>query len=109
MRYQSRLAGVVVEYAGPDQVTTAYVDFETPEWEALLEWLRFHDIDPMRIPAPSKVMRDRAARRITYREFVFDEHGKPVVGTDGELVSRVVFQQGEAIAPLPEVVARCLR
>lgn len=57
------IAGIIVE---ADDQTEVVVDFETPEWAAVLDWLGWHGIDPYTIPAGTRVTRDGANRRICY-------------------------------------------
>lgn len=110
-----RLAGIV---ADADTMTEARIDFETPEWTALLEWLGFHGIDPRQIPAGSRISRDECNRCIRYVAIARDQEGRRrQVGFDappgepvGVWVTVPMVEQGEAPPlPYPEVIARCLR
>jgi hypothetical protein len=104
------LAGIV---ADADTMTECLVDFHTPEWKALLEWLEFHGIDPKSIPAGTRVSRDGRNRCIRYVGIVVDEHGKQqrLDEEDGyRFVTMPMVEQGEAPPlPYPDVVARWLR
>lgn len=84
------------------------IHFETAEWVTLLDWLRFHELDPMRIPAPSLITIDQERRQIRYTAIVKDDQGKIQLSADG-LITKPAVQQGEGLAPLPDVVVECLR
>lgn len=125
----NRLAAVVTEVETGEAVP---VPFATPAWVALLEWLLLHDIDPNWIPAGTLIERDGTARCIRYTGLVAGPDGRrrfkrdttqpqrpncdgewdwpPVRDADGGLVLETLpmVQQGEAIAPLPAVIARWL-
>lgn len=91
------LAGRVAN--APDE-PAHIIEFNTDAWDAVLEWCRFHGIDPNRVPAGSLIVRNEAAHSITYNRIVVDEDGRKVVGLDGNLVRQLVVEQGEA-GPLP--------
>lgn len=108
-----RLAGIA---ADADTMTECPVDFGTPEWLALLEWLEFHGIDPGTIPAGSRVSRDECNRCIRYIAIVVDEQGRrQQAGLDdrprfGQWKVRGMVEQGEGPPlPYPDVIARWLR
>jgi hypothetical protein len=70
----------------------------TPFWHDVMDWCRFHGLEPMRIPAGSDIIRDEARRRILYEEFVWDDDGPLVFDMQPVRAGRV--EQGEA-SPLP--------
>lgn len=67
---------------------------------ALKEWAEFHDIDPMRVPLHSCVVRNVEACRVEYDEIVLDADGNPVFLEGADWDTRRVHSQGEA-PPLP--------
>lgn len=75
------------------------VVFNTPLWEATMKWVKFHGLDPMRIPAGSVVERDAQRCEIRYDEYVLNEVGS-VARENGmpRVMARV--ERGEA-PPLP--------
>lgn len=79
--------------------STRFVEEQRPLWEALNEWCRFHDIDPMRVPMITTIRRNVAACRVEYEQIVHDDRGRPVIDGD-RIVTRPVVSQGEA-PPLP--------
>lgn len=68
-------------------------------WETTMDWLRFHDMDPMTMPAEQTVVRDLANRRVIHEVFIFDENGELVLkrDEDGDLIAerRRAYSQGE--------------
>lgn len=104
------LAAVVVDQ---DAGAAARVEFCTPEWDALLEWLRFHHVDPHRVLAGAQVIRDGAGCCIRYVGIVVDEHGHKQFDCDDPELMRVLtapmVEQGEAPPlPYPDVIAALL-
>lgn len=85
------LAGVLLDV---DTGERTYVPFNTPLWEATLEWARFHGIDPCEVPAGSVIERDATRCEIRYEVLV------PRVVRDGRPVSVLRVERGEA-PPLP--------
>lgn len=72
-------------------------------WEAVIEWVRVHGIDPQRVPMCSMILRNVEACRVEYDEIQVDEAGRRrTVGppSDAELVIERVRAQGET-PPLP--------
>lgn len=67
---------------------------------AMCEWLQFHDIDPMQVPASTTITRDVSGCRVLYERIVRDSRGKLVAGPDGHPVIVDACSQGEA-PPLP--------
>ncbi len=67
---------------------------------AMCEWLRFHDIDPDRVPMDALIVRNVPACRVEYAEYVFDELGDRVCVDGDEAVLQAAVSQGEA-PPLP--------
>ncbi len=106
------LAGIA---ADADTATEARIEFETPEWTALLEWLEFHGIDPKLIPAGTRVSRDACNRCIRYVAIVLDEDGHKRIqvsdlNDDPVLVTVPMVEQGEAPPlPYPDVIAARLQ
>lgn len=107
------LAGIM---ADADTMTETPVYFDTPEWDAVLEWLAFHGIDPRRIPAGSRVSRDECNRRIRFVAIVHDADGRPRLATPedpfkfGPYAVEPMVEQGEAPPlPYPDLIARQLR
>lgn len=96
------VAGVLYD---TDTRTGYIVHTSTPAWEALLEWLRFHDLDPMHLVRGSTVVRDAQARRITAEAFVLNPlTGRPVTA-NGDAATYRRVEQGEAPPlPIPQVV-----
>ena len=77
----------------------------TPEWDALLDWLRWHSLDPDLMPAGCRIVRDPDGRCIRYRAFVGE---RTVVAPQRPTAPAV--EQGEAAPlPFPELIARRLR
>lgn len=77
----------------------------TPEHDVVLEWARFHHVDPMAVPHGSVILRDARRCRISYWRFVYDPPDAApepsalvVVGDVG--LREWVHEQGEA-PPLP--------
>lgn len=115
MIMMQHVAGIA---ADADTMTEAVIYFETPEWVALLEWLEFHGIDPMLVPARSRVVRDERNRCIWYVGIVLDERGRRrQKGLDagpgesmGGLVTQAMVEQGEASPlPYPDVIQALLK
>jgi hypothetical protein len=104
------LAGVVVD---EDTSTAALIRANTPEWDALLEWLRFHDVDPCSIPAGTEVFRDGGACQIRYTAIVRDGNvafHAPPHPEWGSFITVPAVEQGEAPPlPFPDVIARLLQ
>lgn len=67
---------------------------------ALCEWLQFHDIDPMQVPASTTITRDVTGCRVLYERIERDAQGNLVAGVDGHPVIVDAYSQGEA-PPLP--------
>lgn len=100
------LAAVVVDIDTP---AGAEVHHNTPEWNALLDWCRFHHLDPTRIPSGSRIVRCASGRLIAYTEFEFDDD-QIRRGPDGVPVIVDRTERGEAPPlPFPDVIARRLR
>lgn len=106
----ARLAGIA---ADADTMTETEIYFETPEWQALLEWLEFHGVDPKTIPAGTRISRDACGRCIRYVGILADEHGKQRrLGEDQDyrFVTAAMVEQGEAPPlPYPDVIATRLQ
>lgn len=96
------------------RLTTCVGMFEQAphEWTALLDWCRFHGLDPERMPAGQVIERDVAGRRIVYDEYVLtrDQVQAAFRAGDPEPLRRHrVVEQGEAPPlPFPDVILRHL-
>ncbi len=110
---RGRLAGIAVEaHTGAEAVIYTH----TPEWDAVLEWCEFHGIDPMLVPAGTRVVRDEVRRCIRYVRIVQDDQGrKRQRGFDGtdhpasDWITAPAIEQGEAPPlPYPGVIQRAL-
>lgn len=91
-----------------------FVDAETGHVEVVLrgeeryqdslDWMRFHGIDPNIVPCDTEVVRDAARCRVTWVEFLCDDHGEPVLlhepGCAPYITTVGRWSQGEA-PPLP--------
>jgi len=75
------------------------VYFQTPAWEAAMEWCRFHGLDPCSIPAGSTILRDDRAHIIAYTVIVRHADGR-IVMDGGAPVIEDRTERGEA-GPLP--------
>lgn len=101
------LAAIVVDIDVP---AGAEVYLATPEWDALLDWCRFHHLDPTRIPAGSRICRVASARLIAYTEFDLDDQGLVRHHSDGLPVLLDRKEQGEAPPlPFPDSILALLR
>lgn len=104
------LASIVVD---EETSTAARVEFCTPEWDALLEWLEFHHVDPHKVLAGTEVVRDAARCRIRYVGLVLDAQGRKQYDGDPEFAgvrSAPMVEQGEAPPlPYPAVIVRLLQ
>lgn len=107
-----RTAGIFID---EETSTAARIMFDTPEWEASLEWLKFHDVDPKLIPAGTEVVRDAVMRCIHYTRIVLDDQGRKRFHPPGdprfaELVTTPAIEQGEAPPlPYPDVITALLQ
>lgn len=93
------MSGVCGIASDSDAMTNAVIHYGTPEWVALLDWLRFHGINPYRVLAGTRISRDACNRCIRYTRIVDGPDGQPLI-VDGEVVAQETVEQGEA-APLP--------
>lgn len=89
------LAGVLLDAETGSRIQ---LHFHSDVWSAALEWLRFHGVDPNRIPAGTTVVVDRAARQIRYQALL----DRP------ELVVVPAVEQGEGLAPYPPEILELL-
>lgn len=99
------LAGVLLDAETGSRIELLV---STPPWAAFVEWLRFHDVDPGRIPAGTTVHVDRAARAIRYQRTVLDENGRISYPKGGRVATEVAVEQGEGLAPYPPEIAALL-
>ena len=104
----SSLAGILVDEWTTDDGRTRHfaerVYFDTPQWEATLEWCRFHGIDPYMIPAGTEIVRNAQAHTIRYTACVRGTDRRWQRDNDGSVVRRAMVVQGEAgPLPFPEV------
>jgi hypothetical protein len=81
-------------------------ELATAEWKALLEWCRFHGLDPRTMPCQQVIYRNVACRRIEYDQFSLDENGRLTLS---ELerepqVFRVIAQGETPPLPFPDVI-----
>jgi hypothetical protein len=77
----------------------------TPEYEALIRWLQFHELDPDKIPSETTIERDAKRGRILYTTFAVDDKGRIEWNAAGDDVVHVpAVQQGEGVLPLPRVI-----
>lgn len=89
-------------------------ELATDEWKALLDWCRFHGLDPARMPACQVIERDLKHRRVVYDEYIADadeiqHRAKHWRLYDGEPEIRRTFRQGETPPmPFPDVILRHL-
>lgn len=81
-----------------DGICTPVV-YGTPLWRATIEWAKFHELDPNRIPAGSTVERDAARCEIRYFEFQLDDAGD-ICWKDNDVCVTARVERGEA-PPLP--------
>lgn len=77
-----------------------WVEQLSPQWRDLLEWCEFHHLDPLQIPAGSRIERNAQSASIVYTRILFDSDGRRQVDAEGRWVTRVTVEQGEA-PPLP--------
>lgn len=86
-------------------VYTAQVYAGTPEHDALVAWLRAHDIDPNIVPAGTDVTFDRTAGTITTTQLVHDDKGRPKItkGT-GQRMTKRITTTPRGLASLPPVL-----
>lgn len=95
-------------------VFTGMFEEATTEWQALLDWCRFHGLDPERMPATQTIERDVAGCRILYDAYVMtaDEvqlRARYWRQIQGEPERRRAVEQGEAPPlPFPDVILRHL-
>lgn len=87
---------------------------QTPEeWRALLEWCRFHDMDPHAMPASQIIIRNVEACRVEYDRYVLTDSGHvqrdPESSNPDALWVFRAHSQGEAPPlPFPGVILRDL-
>ncbi len=108
-----RYQGLAAIAADSDTMTEARIEFHTPEWEALMEWCRFHNIDPCLVLAGSRISRDECNRRIQYVGIVVDEQGRKQYDCDdlalATILTAPMVEQGEAPPlPYPPIIAALL-
>lgn len=108
-----RSLGLAAIAADSDAMTEARIYFHTPAWEALMEWCRFHSIDPHLVLAGTRISRDACNRRIHYVGIVVDEHGRRQFDCDDpdlqSVITAPMTEQGEAPPlPYPPVIAELL-
>lgn len=107
------LMGVVYDHR-PDGLHVAKIpEVPSDAHEALLDWLRFHDIDPHRVPRGSRIDRVPSACLVAYTEYVFGDDGRPELVDDTNVMDveiRDCKSQGEAPPlPLPPEVEALMR
>lgn len=96
---EQSLAGVLLDRLPDGGYTRHEVYFDTPQWEATIEWCRFHGLDTNSIPADSVIIRDEQAHVIAYTVYVRDADGRLALGPNG-IVREDRTERGEA-GPLP--------
>jgi hypothetical protein len=90
--------------------TEGYVLLNSPEWQALLEWVTLHGLDPNNILARPGITRDATNCCIRYVEFVRDPDGNRMLESGDRFRQRDVVEQGEAPPfPFPDLVRARLR
>lgn len=78
---------------------TYWIEYGTAEYDASIEWARFHGLDPCRIPAGSLITRNQFDHTIRYVEIVLDR-------ADG-VCTRPCVERGEAgPMPFPEIITK---
>ena len=94
------LMGVVYDHR-PDGLFVAEIpEVPSDAHAALRDWLRFHDIDPRRVPRGSRIDRVPRACLVAYSEYVFGDDGRVHVEPGVDVEIRDCKSQGEA-PPLP--------
>lgn len=97
------VAGIAHDF---DTDTVCPVYFNTPDWDAILEWLRFHNVDPCIIPAGTTITRSGSGRCIRYEAIAKNEDADG----DGIYETYDAIEQGEAPPlPFPSGIAARLR
>lgn len=92
--------------------TEGYILLDSPEWRALLEWVKLHGLDPEKMLASGGVTRDALDCCIRYTTFVYDDDGRRRLDPDGPGTLLLVpgVEQGEAPPfPFPDLVQAQLR
>lgn len=101
------LAAIVTDEGQPG---AARVYANTPEWHALMDWCRFHHVDPHQVLAGATLVRDEPGRRIRYVGLVLDNQGRKQLDACGSVRSAPMVEQGEAPPlPYPDVITALLR
>ena len=108
-----RSLGLAAIAADADTMTEARIEFHTPEWHALMDWCRFHHVDPHLVLAGSRISRDECGRCIRYVGIVVDDQGRKQYDCDDPELQRLItapmVEQGEAPPlPYPDLVAALL-
>lgn len=81
--------------------------WNTEAWNAAMEWLVLHEVDPEMIPEGTTIEVDRNLRQIRYLRCRLDANGQYLVDHARQrLVTDPAVQQGEALAPFPDVLER---
>ena len=101
------LAAVCVDEAAQPPATHL-VYYGTPAWEALLDWVRFHGLDPDRIlGSGARIIRNERHHVIAYTALVLDDDGHKVPDGIGGFRTVDCIERGEAgPLPFPELVTR---
>ena len=78
------------------------------EWDAITDWLSFHNIDPTRVPLYSLIFRNSELHTITFQEYDLDDAGKFIYNASN-LTAQISIRSeaGEAgPAPWPTVLGK---